>query len=251
MTSCAGFRHKGLLTGQHLNIGGRCGRPALRAEPFVKDARLIGYDEESHMRVLHAAEFRTLPAIDAGAVRRMLNSLGRPGTRSCLPAKAGHPERVNDINTFKLKAHVTSDGDMDFVRGLEPLVRSGAEILAPPPPLQSADFYNEVVTGGHVSGRGWRRNLKRERSDDDDRSSNSHCDRNRHPTLPRRIRTEWQRIAPASAPEGKDQGDHDQGPDERARRYNQHNEVLQAYGRLSVHVNGRLPPAASSQERRR
>src|SRR4051794_8392066 len=180
------------------------------------------------MRVLHAAEFCTLPAIDAGPVRSNAQFVGATGNEILLAGEAWHPERVNDISTFKLKAHAAPDGDMDFVRGLEPLVRSGAEILDVPPPLQSADFYDEVVIGGHLQRTGGAETCKCEGCDDDDRSSNSQRDGDGHPALPRGIRTEWKRIAPSSAPECEDQRDHDQGPNERAHRYDQHNEVLQA-----------------------
>jgi len=74
------------------------------------------------MRVLHAAEFGALPAIDAGSFRSDAKFVGPAGDEILFAGKARYPERVNDIDAFELEAHVAPDRNMDFVCSLEALL---------------------------------------------------------------------------------------------------------------------------------
>src|SRR5947209_18920838 len=97
------------------------------------------------MCMLHAAEFRALTAINPGALSPN-TELVRPARDEILFAcEARHPERVNNVDSFELKAHIATDGDMNFVRRLEPLLRTRPGLFDVPPPLQPATFDHELA----------------------------------------------------------------------------------------------------------
>src|SRR5215204_3363464 len=87
------------LTPAALLAGGRLdGGLPLIANPHEECVHRLGDDDERHLGVLMAAEFRTLTAIDTGLVG--LNPYARHLARNeiALALEIGHPEAVNDVS---------------------------------------------------------------------------------------------------------------------------------------------------------
>src|SRR3954447_8551113 len=102
------------------------------------------------MGVLQAAELGALATIDAGPLGPKRQFVRPSGDQVLLARETRDPERMNDIEPFKLQPDFATDRDMDLVGGLEALLRRGAEILHAPPPLQPAHLDGEIIGPGHA-----------------------------------------------------------------------------------------------------
>src|SRR5256714_11112875 len=97
---------------------------------------------------------------------------------------------MDDVQAFELNADISSDRDMNLVRGLETQLRLRTEILNPPPPLQASHLDREVVTPRHSQLPG-----RKETGDGESGNDNhSGCDRTsyseRDLSLPARIESD-------------------------------------------------------------
>src|ERR1700712_2094777 len=115
--------HKRLLSSTRLVVRRRRGALPLQAHPFIEDALFFSNHKERHVGMLQTAEFGTLAAIDASTLGTDREFVRASGDKILLPGKTRDPERMNDIQTFQLQAHLASDRDMNFVCGLKTLVR--------------------------------------------------------------------------------------------------------------------------------
>src|SRR5436189_3486008 len=87
--------------------------------PRVELFRWLRDDPECHVGMLQAAEFRTLATIFAWTGR--LKPFERSAARNqiALSLQTGDPEAVNDVVRISPYRNGLTDGDVNFVRGLE------------------------------------------------------------------------------------------------------------------------------------
>src|SRR5215207_8335232 len=108
---------------------------------MVKISLAFGDNHQAHVRVLQAAKFGTLAAIDTGFICLDHNLVDTGGNQIHLPMKLRDPEAVNDIGGLKLNFHRYSHRNVDFVGSCNSFVW----IFNFPPPTPS---YNLDLDSG-------------------------------------------------------------------------------------------------------
>src|SRR2546423_11369185 len=97
---------------------------------------------------------------------------------------------MDDVQAFELNADISSDRDMNLVRGLETQLGLRTEILNPPPPLQASHLDREVVTARHSQLPGRKETGDGESGDDNHTGCDGASHNERYPSLPARIESD-------------------------------------------------------------
>ena len=121
------------------------GRAALVGKPGVERRRLHRDDIERHQRVAEAAEFGALAAVAPGLVGAHDERVGAAGNHVHLAGEAGDPEAVDDVRRGQAEGDGATDGDADFVGGLD-RCGTGGTIGDAPPELLAID--RDLQIGG-------------------------------------------------------------------------------------------------------
>ena len=219
-------------------------RPLFARDPAVEVGATLGDDIEGHVRVLQSAELGALPAVDPGLVRAQEDRVAAPRHRVDLAVEARHPERVQDVGGRRDHAHRRAHGDVDLVRGRDPLLR----IADRPEPLLADDVDRHL--------RAARRRLRGRTQGREDVDE----ERDQHDRRHERARDEHGRVAvlapvdpvePAAPLEQRDQ--HEQRDDaDDDRRADEHHppERRDRVGRAAVGRERRLLAAAAGERER-
>ena len=187
-----------------------------------------------------------------GRSARMVEFVGAAGNQILLAGKARHPERMDDVETFELKAHIAPDRDVDFVRGLETLSGSEPRYSSPHHHCRPRTLIVRSSLPATLSARVAEQKLATVKALMISTVAATAAITAMVMRRSRRgieARRHWHGLA--AAPKRDDQRDHHQRPDHRADRDDQDDEMLQADRRSAVHVERGLPAAAAGKQQRR
>src|SRR4051794_9902315 len=135
---------KNLLTTLLELVGGLACGLALRLCPLFVLRRVFRNHQESHFRVLVAAELRALATIDAGLVGAQLNAQRMAGYEILLACEIRDPEAVYDVRRLQLDDDRSAHWNVKLVRGFERLRRVARVVSRLPPPLQATHLDNQA-----------------------------------------------------------------------------------------------------------
>ncbi len=233
-----------------LFIGRRRRRCGLRLAPGIEVAARLGDDEQTHMRVLQAAELRALPAIDSGFLCQELDFIVLARDEIHFSEQVRRPEAMDHVIRGELDGHRFAGGNHDLVCGREGAV--GSVLVADlPPPLLADDFDRHRRFALRVEFALRDEAQCRQGDHDEAGEDDGRADDEPGATLARRVdaqRIGTRRAAPNERGSQRRHGEH---PDHGADSDEQPDDVGEMRGLRALRVKRRLPAGdeqASRQE---
>jgi len=133
------------------------------------------------------AEFAALSAIPSHCIALQPGDVGLAGQDIHLSAKAGHPERMDDVAAGELEAHRLADRNVNLVGRGQQHGAARVEIAHPPPELKGPHLDHDARLAARRRDGGERgQRPDRTGEQDGDRDARAHIDPHQPGSFPQR-----------------------------------------------------------------